>query len=74
MEVVGELLLSAAFQVLFDKLASSDFLTFARQEHIHSQLKKWETQLFNIREVLNDAEDKQNESTSVKLWLAELRI
>ncbi|CBI35078.3 unnamed protein product, partial [Vitis vinifera] len=74
MEVVGELLLSAALQVLFDKLASSDFLSFARQEHIHSQLKKWETQLFNIREVLNDAEDKQNESTSVKLWLAELRI
>ncbi|KAL6311755.1 hypothetical protein AAG906_022424 [Vitis piasezkii] len=40
MEVVGELLLSAAFQVLFDKLASSDFLTFARQEHMHSQLKR----------------------------------
>ncbi|CBI35082.3 unnamed protein product, partial [Vitis vinifera] len=74
MEVVGELLLSAAFQVLFDKLASSDFLTFARQEHIHSQLKKWETQLFNIREVLNDAEDKQIASSSVKLWLADLRI
>ncbi|KAL6327604.1 hypothetical protein AAG906_021895 [Vitis piasezkii] len=73
MEVVGELLLSAAFQVLFDKLASSDFLTFARQEHIHSQLKKWETQLFNIREVLNDAEDKQITSPSVKLWLADLR-
>ncbi|XP_034705363.1 putative disease resistance RPP13-like protein 1 isoform X2 [Vitis riparia] len=74
MEVVGELLLSAAFQVLFDKLASSDFLSFARQEHIHSQLKKWETQLFNIREVLNDAEDKQIASSSVKLWLADLRI
>ncbi|RVW96933.1 putative disease resistance RPP13-like protein 1 [Vitis vinifera] len=73
MEVVGELLLSAAFQVLFDKLASSDFLTFARQEHIHSQLKKWETQLFNIREVLNDAEEKQITSSSVKLWLADLR-
>ncbi|KAL6328017.1 hypothetical protein AAG906_033281 [Vitis piasezkii] len=68
-----KLLLSAAFQVLFDKLASSDFLTFARQEHIHSQLKKWETQLFNIREVLNDAEDKQITSSSVKLWLADLR-
>ncbi|KAL6327609.1 hypothetical protein AAG906_021900 [Vitis piasezkii] len=57
-----ELLLSAAFQVLFDKLASSDFLTFARQEHIHSQLK-----------MLNDAEDKQITSPSVKLWLADLR-
>ncbi|XP_034702883.1 putative disease resistance RPP13-like protein 1 [Vitis riparia] len=74
MEVVGELLLSAAFQVLFDKLASCDFLTFARQEHIHAQLNKWETQLFNIREVLNDAEDKQIASSSVKLWLADLRI
>ncbi|RVW92948.1 putative disease resistance RPP13-like protein 1 [Vitis vinifera] len=74
MEVVGELLLSAAFQVLFNKLASSDLLTFARQKHIHSQLKKWETQLFNIREVLNDAEDKQIASSSVKVWLAELRI
>ena len=72
MEVVGELLLSAAFEALFHKLASSDFLTFARQELIHSQLKTWNTQLLNIREVLNDAEDKQITSSSVKLWLSDL--
>ena len=72
MEVVGELLLSAAFDALFHKLASSDFLAFARQELIHSQLKTWNTQLLNIREVLNDAEDKQITSSSVKLWLSDL--
>ena len=74
MEVVGGLLLSAAFEALFHKLASygSDFLTFARQERIHSQLKSWETQPLDIREVLNDAEDKQITSPSVKHLLADL--
>ncbi|WKA01857.1 hypothetical protein VitviT2T_020110 [Vitis vinifera] len=73
MEVVGEALLSVSFEVLFNKLASSDFLKFARQEHVQAELKKWEKKLFNIREVLNDAEEKQITEQSVKAWLGDLR-
>ncbi|RVW76589.1 putative disease resistance protein RGA3 [Vitis vinifera] len=73
MEVVGEALLFVSFEVLFNKLASSDLLKFARQEHVQAELKKWEKKLFNIREVLNDAEEKQITEQSVKAWLGDLR-
>ena len=73
MEVVAEALLSASIEVLFSKLGSSDVLKFARQDHVQAELKKWETKLLGIREVLNDAEDKQITEQSVKAWLGELR-
>ena len=72
MEVVGEALLSATLQVLFGKLASSDLIKYARQEQVHGELKKWEKKLLEIREVLNDAEEKQINKEFVKAWLAEL--
>ena len=73
MEVVAEALLSASVEALFSKLGSSDVLKFARQDHVQAELKKWETTLLGIREVLNDAEDKQITEQSVKAWLGELR-
>ena len=73
MEVVAEALLSASVEVLFSKLGSSDVLKFARQDHVQAELKKWETTLLGIREVLNDAEEKQITKPSVKAWLAKLR-
>ena len=73
MEVVAEALLSASVEALFSKLGSSDVLKFARQDHVQAELKKWETKLLGIREVLNDAEDKQITEQSVKAWLGELR-
>ncbi|KAJ9685238.1 hypothetical protein PVL29_017315 [Vitis rotundifolia] len=73
MEVVEEALLSVSFEVLFNKLASSDLLKFARQEHVQVKLKKWEKKLFNIREVLNDAEERQITEQLVKAWLGDLR-
>ncbi|KAK1567951.1 hypothetical protein Q3G72_018563 [Acer saccharum] len=41
------------------KLGSSDLLSFARQEPIHADLKKWENTLRKISAVLEDAEEKQ---------------
>ena len=66
MEVVAEALLSASIEALFSKLGSSDVLKFAREDHVRAELKKWETKLSDIREVLNDAEEKQITEQSVK--------
>ncbi|KAM3686002.1 hypothetical protein ACJW31_11G163600 [Castanea mollissima] len=72
MSVIGEAALSAFFEVLFDKLSSSDLLTIFKQEQVHADLKKWKTTLPKIRAVLDDAEDKQMTSKPVKIWLDEL--
>ncbi|KAJ9685150.1 hypothetical protein PVL29_017256 [Vitis rotundifolia] len=73
MEVVGEVVLSVSLELLFSKLASSDLWKYARQEQVHTELKKWKTRLLEIREVLDDAEDKQITKQHVKAWLALLR-
>ncbi|WKA01724.1 hypothetical protein VitviT2T_019991 [Vitis vinifera] len=73
MEAVGEALLSAAIGLLFDQLASTDLLDFARQQWVYSDLKKYEIELSDIREELNDAEDKQITDHSVKEWLGNLK-
>ncbi|RVW40815.1 hypothetical protein CK203_080706 [Vitis vinifera] len=69
MAVVGEALLSAAFGSLFDKLRCSDLIKLARQEDVHTDLKKWEKQLQSIRQEINDAEKKQITQEAVKSWL-----
>ena len=74
MEVVGGALLSAALGFLFNKLGSYDLLKFARQEDVHTDLKKWEKELQSIQQELNDAEEKQNTVDSVKSWLFDLRV
>ncbi|KAL9432147.1 hypothetical protein AB3S75_027213 [Citrus x aurantiifolia] len=74
---VGELLLSAVFQVLFDRLAphGGDLLNFVSQlgGGVASELKKWEDCLMMIQAVLRDAEEKQLTDEAVKLWLDDLR-
>ena len=72
MSVIGEAALSAFFEVLFGKLSSSDLLKIFQQEQVHEDLKKWKTMLQKIREVLDDAEEKQMTKESVKNWLDEL--
>ncbi|KAK9200556.1 hypothetical protein WN944_015754 [Citrus x changshan-huyou] len=75
MVAVGEILLNAFFQVLFDRLASRDFLSFVRQlgGGVDSELKKWERKLKLIQAVLNDAEEKQLTDEAVKMWLDDLQ-
>ncbi|KAH9726724.1 putative disease resistance RPP13-like protein 1 [Citrus sinensis] len=72
---VGEILLNAFFQVLFDRLASRDLLSFVRQlgGGVDSELKKWERKLKMIQAVLNDAEEKQLTDEAVKMWLDDLQ-
>ncbi|KDP32440.1 hypothetical protein JCGZ_13365 [Jatropha curcas] len=73
MSVLGQAVLSAFLQVLFDRLASPELLRFARQEQVYAEFKKWEKILLKIHAVLDDAEEKQLTNHFVKIWLAELR-
>ncbi|OMO87390.1 NB-ARC domain-containing protein [Corchorus olitorius] len=73
MSFVKEATLSAFFEALFAKLASSESLPFATEKQGYKELKKWEKVLRNIQAVLDDAEDKQMRDRQVKLWLAELQ-
>ncbi|KAJ4831294.1 hypothetical protein Tsubulata_020395 [Turnera subulata] len=52
MEVVGEAVLSAVLQPLFQNLKSSDLLRFARRNQVVNELKKWESRLLEIYAVL----------------------
>ncbi|XP_039163592.1 putative disease resistance RPP13-like protein 1 [Eucalyptus grandis] len=71
---IAELFLSAFLQVLFDRLASRELLSFARREGIDVLLKKWEEMLVSINQVLDDAEDRQlNGDGGVNSWLKTLR-
>ncbi|KAL3748955.1 hypothetical protein ACJRO7_010100 [Eucalyptus globulus] len=78
--VIGEILLSAFLQVLFEKLASLGL------DHAQSEgappfsgisidlLHKWKKMLVIINAVLGDAEDKQlTNKGPVKLWLDDVR-
>jgi hypothetical protein len=73
MSIIGEVALSAFFQVLFDKLTSPDLLKIFKQEQVDADLKKWKTTLLMIRAVLDDAEEKQVKNSLVKMWLDELQ-
>ncbi|KAH9782671.1 putative disease resistance protein [Citrus sinensis] len=75
MFAVGEVFLNAFFQVLFDRLASRNLLSFVRQLQggVDSELKKWEKKLKMIQAVLSDAEEKQLTDEAVKMWLNELQ-
>ncbi|KAF7850964.1 hypothetical protein BT93_L4821 [Corymbia citriodora subsp. variegata] len=71
---IAELFLCAFLQVLFDRLASPELLNFVRRKGIDMRLKKWEKMLESIKEVLDDAEDRQlTNHLGVKLWLEDLR-
>nr|XP_023874983.1 putative disease resistance RPP13-like protein 1 isoform X1 [Quercus suber]XP_023874984.1 putative disease resistance RPP13-like protein 1 isoform X1 [Quercus suber]XP_023874985.1 putative disease resistance RPP13-like protein 1 isoform X1 [Quercus suber]XP_023874986.1 putative disease resistance RPP13-like protein 1 isoform X1 [Quercus suber]XP_023874987.1 putative disease resistance RPP13-like protein 1 isoform X1 [Quercus suber]XP_023874988.1 putative disease resistance RPP13-like protei len=69
---VGEAALSSFFDELFDNLSSSDLLKIFRQKNVDADLKKWERTLLKIHAVLEDAEEKQMTSRSLKIWLDEL--
>ncbi|KAG5539129.1 hypothetical protein RHGRI_019623 [Rhododendron griersonianum] len=73
--MAGEALLGAAFGVLFDRLASKEFINFFRgRKHDEKLLiKKLKLKLLGLNKMLNDAEDKQFTNRAVKEWLDELK-
>ncbi|GAB4830247.1 hypothetical protein Ancab_019887 [Ancistrocladus abbreviatus] len=71
---IGELLLGAFFQVLFDRLASPYVLNFFRRGGLDvSLLDKLESILCLVEPLLNHAEEKQFTDQSVKRWLDRLK-
>lgn len=71
--MVGENLLSTLLGILSEELAAPMLLEFARKEQVHTHLKKWETILFKIQAVLEDAEERQFTDRVVKIWLDDLK-
>ncbi|KAB1212562.1 hypothetical protein CJ030_MR5G006256 [Morella rubra] len=53
---VGEIFLTAFLQVLFDRLASREFLSLVFREGIRKKLEKWRQTFSAIQLVLHDAE------------------
>ncbi|RVX04558.1 putative disease resistance RPP13-like protein 1 [Vitis vinifera] len=72
--LVGGAFLSASLQVLFDRLASRDVVSFIRGHKLSDALlKKLERKLLVVHAVLNDAEVKQFTNPYVKKWLVLLK-
>ncbi|XP_028943844.1 putative disease resistance RPP13-like protein 1 [Malus domestica] len=71
---LGEVFISGLLQVLLERLTSRETLSyFRRLLGVGKELDKWNSMLFAIQAVLNDAEEKQLTSRAMKLWLDGLR-
>ncbi|XP_059653693.1 putative disease resistance RPP13-like protein 1 [Cornus florida] len=69
-----ETLISASLQLLFDRIASQDFINLLSGRNDGDRLlKKLKATLGALEAVVNDAEDKQFTSRAVKDWLDELK-
>ncbi|XP_040972092.1 putative disease resistance RPP13-like protein 1 isoform X2 [Gossypium hirsutum] len=74
LSVVGGALLAATFQWLFAKLDSTQLLSFAKQNQVGLEVKKWRNLLLKIQAVLEEAETKQITDPLVKIWVSEVRV
>ncbi|KAB1200626.1 putative disease resistance RPP13-like protein 1 [Morella rubra] len=71
---VASLLLSPLLKVFFEKVASREFVDFFRRRKLdEGLLKKMRIALLSVNGVLEDAEEKQVKSPTVKTWLDELK-
>ncbi|KAM5552048.1 putative disease resistance protein [Rosa sericea] len=74
--VVGGAFLSSFLNVLFDRMASRQFIDFFRREKCTSSTELFEeltSKLRSVNSVLDDAEEKQIRNPAVKKWLDELK-
>ncbi|KAG6671292.1 hypothetical protein I3843_Q002100 [Carya illinoinensis] len=73
-QLVGGALLSAFLQVLFDRMASREFVDFLKGQKPNDELlNKLKDVLLSVGAVLEDAEDKQVKNSNVKRWLDDLK-
>ncbi|KAM3686023.1 hypothetical protein ACJW31_11G165300 [Castanea mollissima] len=70
---IGGAILSPIVQVLFNRMASLEFLEFHPWKPSDEVLKKLKPPLLLINAVLNDAEEKQITNPAVKEWVNELK-
>ncbi|TKY49731.1 putative disease resistance RPP13 protein 1 [Spatholobus suberectus] len=70
---VGEAFLSAAVEVLLDRIISHGFLDFFHSKRLDiALLQRLRITLLSLQAVLNDAEEKQITNPAAKEWLDEL--
>ena len=72
LSVIREATLSTIFQAIFEKITSSDLLKFVSEKEVRAEIKKWESMLLKIHDVLDGAEEKQIVNRSMKRWLDDL--
>ncbi|GKV12647.1 hypothetical protein SLEP1_g23770 [Rubroshorea leprosula] len=70
---LADVMVSALFSVISDRLSASEFLNFAREEQFLSQLNMWENLLPKINALLQDAQQSHTVSFALELWLSRLR-
>jgi hypothetical protein len=72
--LVGGAFLSASLQVLFDRMASPEFVDFFRQRKLNKgDVEKLKIALLSVHKLCEDAEEKQLTDLSVKQWLHMLK-
>lgn len=70
---VGSSVLSAFLQVVFDRMATKEFVNlFQKRKNDEELLQKLKLNLLALGAVLDDAENKETRNQSVKGWLDEL--
>ncbi|GMN43398.1 hypothetical protein TIFTF001_012604 [Ficus carica] len=75
-DLMGGALLSASLQVLFEKMASPEIVTYLtgkKSSGLDVLLRKLKIKLSSVNAVLDDAEYKQIRNRGVKDWLDELQ-
>ncbi|RYQ86587.1 hypothetical protein Ahy_B10g106247 [Arachis hypogaea] len=74
LELVGGAFLGAVFNVLLERIASPEVLSFLKGKKMNNRLlKKLKLILLSVHGVLDDAEGKQITNPAVKEWLDELK-
>ena len=74
LELVGGAFLGAVFNVLLDRIASPEIVSFLKGKKLNNKLlKKLKLILLSVHGVLDDAEGKQITNVAVKEWLDELK-
>lgn len=70
---MGEAILSALVQVIFEKLSSQVFEEYGLLMRGTSEIRKLQSLLSSIQSVLEDAEDRQVKDKAVKDWMIKLK-
>uniref|UniRef100_A0A6N2LGL8 Rx N-terminal domain-containing protein n=1 Tax=Salix viminalis TaxID=40686 RepID=A0A6N2LGL8_SALVM len=72
--LVGGSILSAFLQVLFDRIASREFVDFFRGQKLSDELlMRLKITIRSINRLLDDAEEKQITNRDVQMWLDDLK-
>jgi hypothetical protein len=72
-ELVAGAFLSSFFQVIFDRLASSNFTDYFHRCKLDKLVEELESILDSINQVLDDAEIKQYQIINIKKWLGDVK-